>query len=245
MGTVLWLFCYSSHAMSSNDGGTWKETLQARELDGDVTNGPEAFYDTELNITWLRSAATIVTVWMPPWSPTIGPRSMEWEDAKSWAEQERYGLTGWRLPTTYDKGAPGCNYSDGGSDCGNNPDSSADTGSEMAHLFYATLGNKSPFVYGTTLPQEPIEAMNIGDFEYLQPSEYWSGTKYALDDEGAWYFDFRRGFQHWDTKGHNYSALAVRSGDIVSVPEPPMVSLVLAGFCAVAVLVRRRRVHCP
>ena len=36
--------------------GTWETTLQARDLDGDLTT-TEAFYDTTLNITWLADAA--------------------------------------------------------------------------------------------------------------------------------------------------------------------------------------------
>ena len=34
--------------------GTWETTLKARDLDGDHVT--DAFYDTELNITWLRNA---------------------------------------------------------------------------------------------------------------------------------------------------------------------------------------------
>jgi hypothetical protein len=34
--------------------GTWQTTLQARDLDGD--GQIDAFYDTVLNITWLRDA---------------------------------------------------------------------------------------------------------------------------------------------------------------------------------------------
>ncbi len=91
--------------------GTWETTLQARDLDGNAANGPEAFYDTDLKITWLRAAATRTIIWKPPWLPTTAPRSMEWSDAKIWAEQEHFGLTGWRLPATVDKDTLGCNYS--------------------------------------------------------------------------------------------------------------------------------------
>ena len=32
-------------------------------------------------------------------------------------------------------------------------------------------------------------------------------------------FDFYSGYQHWDDKGYDYQALAVRSGDVSIVPE--------------------------
>ena len=91
--------------------GTWESTLQARELDGNPLNGPEAFYDTALDITWLRDANA------------NGP--MRWNEGNSayaWATALVVGgIGGWRLPTMVDTGEPGCDYSfAGGSDCGFN-----------------------------------------------------------------------------------------------------------------------------
>lgn len=48
----------------------------------------------------------------------------------------------WRLPTTTDTGAAGCDFDYNGTDCGYNV---APTSSEMAHLFFAELGNLSQY----------------------------------------------------------------------------------------------------
>jgi hypothetical protein len=89
--------------------GTWETTLQARDLDGNGTI--DAFYDTDLNITWLRDADANGT--------------MNWFDAVNWANGYQVGIyDNWRLPTI-DKSC-------GGSPC---------PGREIGHLWYATLGN--------------------------------------------------------------------------------------------------------
>ena len=50
-----------------------------------------------------------------------------------------HGVIGWRLPSTTDSNNDGCNFSfAGGTDCGYNVDTAS---SEMAHMFYVTLGN--------------------------------------------------------------------------------------------------------
>ena len=41
--------------------GTWATTLLGRDLDGDLTNGFEAYYDTVLDITWLADAHYALT----------------------------------------------------------------------------------------------------------------------------------------------------------------------------------------
>jgi hypothetical protein len=41
--------------------GTWETTLQARDLDGNMANGAEAYYDSFQNITWLADANYLKT----------------------------------------------------------------------------------------------------------------------------------------------------------------------------------------
>jgi hypothetical protein len=75
--------------------GTWETTLQNRDLNGDGI--ADAFYDTQLNVTWLRNVNSNVL--------------MNWDAATTWARSLTvYGFTGWRLPTTNDTGALGCDY---------------------------------------------------------------------------------------------------------------------------------------
>jgi MYXO-CTERM domain-containing protein len=203
--------------------------LEARDLDGNPANGPEAFYDTALNITWLRAAST---------------DKMDWSTANAWAGQERFDLSGWRLPTTHVTTADGsCDWSDiGSTSCGYNPVSTANQGSEMAHLFFESLGNKSFYAPGTTDEQADWGLKNAGEFENMQSLFYWSGTKYAPDSDQAWYFSVDDGFQDAGGKFNTLYALAVRPGDVTAaVPEPQTWALALIGLAGV-LLARRRRV---
>lgn len=83
--------------------------LQNRDLDGDSV--VDAFYDTDLDITWLRNADV--------------NGLMTWDAAVAWAEGYSLGAySDWRLPRT----SSACD----GYEC---------TGSEMGHLWYVELGN--------------------------------------------------------------------------------------------------------
>lgn len=44
----------NAHAVGVAGQGTWETTLQVRDLNGD--GGVDAYFDTTLNITWLRDA---------------------------------------------------------------------------------------------------------------------------------------------------------------------------------------------
>ena len=111
-------------------------------------NGTTGCYDTVLDITWLGSGSE---------------GTFDFAGAKAWAAQDRFGLSGWHLPTIVDTGSPLCDYSTAGgtADCGFNvqtksgiqPGTRLDQTvySEMAHLFYVTLGNK-----GACTPGDPV-----------------------------------------------------------------------------------------
>ncbi len=96
--------------------GTWETTLQYRDLDGNVANGPEAFYDTVLDVSWLRDANVNM-------GNNINGNFLYWQDAVAWANNLIVnGIDGWRLPTVVDTGTPGCDFSyGGGTDCGYTP----------------------------------------------------------------------------------------------------------------------------
>jgi hypothetical protein len=73
--------------------GTWEATLQGRDLDGDASNGFEAYYDTTLNITWLADASYAKT------SGASADGLMSRLQANKWAESiDVHGVQGWRLP---------------------------------------------------------------------------------------------------------------------------------------------------
>ena len=103
--------------------GTWEATLEARDINGDGT--VDAYYDIALDLTWLAD-----------WN--VNGRQ-HWNTNLTWATGlDVYGVTGWRLPSIIDTGSPGCDWSyAGGTDCGYNVDTGS---SEMAHMWYVTLG---------------------------------------------------------------------------------------------------------
>lgn len=215
--------------------GTWETTLQARDLDGNGTT--DAFYDTVLDITWLGSGSE---------------GTFDWAGAKAWAAQDRFGLSGWRLPTIVDTGSPLCDYSTaGGTDCGFNVQTKSgdptryEVGqtvySEMAHLFYVTLGNK-----GACTPGDPVCSTeqpgwglsNTGAFQNLLPFDYYSGTEYS-PGVYAWCFSNRGGFQGPAAIDGALYGLAVHDGNVgVPVPEPATWTLLMAGLL---MLFARRR----
>jgi MYXO-CTERM domain-containing protein len=218
--------------------GTWETSLQARDLDGNLANGPEAFYDAYLDVTWLRAGST---------------NAMYWDTAKTWAANLNVnGVTDWRLPTVIDTGTTGCNFSySGGTDCGFNVQTKSGSPtqyqagqtvySEMAHLFYVTLGNKAYYAPGTGATQAGYGMTNTGNFQNLQSNTYWSGTEYAPDSVSAWYFSTNVGNQGIRYKDGSFNALAVRPGDVTAaVPEPQTWALALVGLTGV-LLARRRR----
>ena len=99
--SALLLVSTAAQAIPVSGQGTWETTLQARDLDGDGVT--DAFYDTELNVTWLRAARDTNS------TPA---------QAATWASSLVVsGYGGWRLPFVVDTGAPGCDLSfSGGTD---------------------------------------------------------------------------------------------------------------------------------
>ena len=107
----------------------------------------------------------------------------------------------WRLPATIDSLVNAYVYSP--------------TNAEMAHLFYTSLG--TPVGGGGY-------SMNTGPFTKLVtnafPMRYWSSTEYAPITGYAYYFDNLFGWEGSMPKDGSDYALAVRSGQLVVVPEP-------------------------
>ena len=147
-----------------------------------------------------------------------------------------------------DYGGDGCtvfSYAGGaGIDCGYNVDTS---GSEMAHLFYVTLGNLAFCPAGDPTcnsfqGQAGFGLLNVGDFLNMQSNLYWSGTEYAPSTSLAWDFNTDDGNQSVGGKGSGLYAMAVRPGDVLAaqVPEPESLLLALTALAALG-LVRRRR----
>jgi Protein of unknown function (DUF1566) len=226
--------------------GTWETTLQNRDLNGDGVT--DAFYDTRLNITWLRNADGFG-------NRTLGQNGrpaglISWNAANTWAGTLNVGgVTGWRLPTVNDTGIPGCNGAFDRTDCGWNVDTSTGNAvnNELAHLYYVTLGNISCVDAAGNFPLANCGLTNTANFQNFSPYGYWTGTSYASDSRLAWFVDLTKsyygaGYQDANFKGIEYFAIAVRSGDVgaSSVPVPPSAALMLLALGAMR-LARRQQ----
>lgn len=195
--------------------GDWETTLQGRDLDGNLANGFEAYYDTSLNISWLAAAQAPAG-------------NLSWSQAKAWAAGLNLGgVVGWRLPLVTPGGDGSCQFASSGTDCGYNVNSA---NSELAHMFYVTLGNLSTVAPGGG-GQPGGGLTNSGPFSAVFEGDYWSGTPYGPDpSEQAWFFNTGAGLQMNASKTFTLAAWAVHNGDVALVPEPESWALMLLGL---------------
>jgi MYXO-CTERM domain-containing protein len=222
-----------------------------------IDRGGGLIYDTVLNVTWLQDANYAQT------SGYDADGKMTWSAATTWAANLSYydsvrnvTYTDWRLPTVNPINGSTFNYSfsyNGSTDVGDNVSEqgtayAGGTGSEMAHLFYNSLNDKSYCDPATSTasscsgPQTGWGLTNVGPFTHLQADGYWSGTEYVPDTRGAWYFYFFSGYQNGnaDKEGNSLYALAVRPGDVTAVPEADTWAMLLAGLGLIGAVARRR-----
>lgn len=107
---------------------------------------------------------------------------------------------------------------------------------EFARTYQVTLGNLwDPGMVNTAYFENVQPSLN-----WLQPSRFWSSTVFPPDEIAAWSFDLYWGYQNLDERDRALFAVAVRPGDVLTVPEPRTAVLVLAGLTALAIRRRRR-----
>jgi PEP-CTERM motif len=225
--TVALAATFPAHAAEVPGQGTWQTDLSGRDLDGNVDNGFEAYYDKALNVTWLADANHAKT------SGYDADGGMSWEDASAWASQlDVGGVTGWRLPQVqFSSCYTGGSYLQ--QQCGYYADPSA---SEMAHMFFVTLGNKSN---ATSTPS--ALAINTGPFANVKDSWGSSFNDWVSGVKGAWVFNFNSGYQNADYTFNPHNAWAIHDGDVGSVPEPQTYALMGLGLLAVGAALRQRK----
>ena len=210
-----------------------------------VDRGGGLIYDTDLDVTWLADANYAKT------SGYDADGLMTWAAANTWAAQLSFynpltnqTLDDWRLPTTTDTGTIGCDFAYSGTDCGYNVNPAS---SEMAHLYFVTLGNQSVLTTtgadsgahgGGVNPGSTLD--NTGPFTNFQSNLYWSGAEYAPSPSSAWVFGTGDGFQTIFGKAYSFYALAVSPGDVAAVPEAETYALMLAGLGLIGWRVGRR-----
>jgi hypothetical protein len=221
-----------------------------------VDRGGGLIYDTDLNVTWLQDANYAHTSgYTTALYGSGGVGAMTWNQATNWAANLSYydsvrnvTYDDWRLPTVTDTGAPGCDYAYSGTDCGFNVNTTA---SEMAHLFYDELGNTG-FYDATGTPHYGNRLVNMGPFTNFPAATpgsfsvyewsllYWSGSETAPGANGAWYFNFGGGSQSQLGGNIGLYALAVRPGDVATVPVPAAAWLFGSGLLGLVGVFRRR-----
>lgn len=228
--------------------GTWEQTLQGRDLDGNADNGFEAYYDTTQNLTWLADANWAATSGASESGLLIG-RTIYGQfpgsplEAVSLAgNADLYGIDDWQLPGLSLSGEiydvvcqPGHVY------CDQIPTSRFNVlagTSQLQHLMEVTLGNRSNSDGSYTLE-------NTGPFKNLQAGAYWSSefrlTTYQYANSG-WTFNTATG-QHLQQPAFGstgYSWL-VRKGDVAAIPEPQSVLMWSLGILGVMGVASRRR----
>lgn len=220
--------------------------LLGRDLNGSPGSF-EAYYDTVLDITWLANANLAQSNQFGVTGINLSNGRMEWDTANNWIAgmnaANYLGINTWRLPVMYDIGNDGCtvnSYSSyNGGDCGYNVVSVGPQASEMASLFYATLGNLAAYTTGgalcTTYASPCPRWQNTGPFSNLAISNfYWYGDETTTDSFGddyglpayyAWYFGPSGTQRPQDKEGSFYNAWAVVDGDVQVVPVPAAVWL--------------------
>ncbi len=218
--------------------------------------GGGLIYDDLLDITWLQDAN---------YAKTSGHHAsglMVWDSAAEWAADLSYYDSDrdtvwddWRLPTVGPVDGSAFDYnnsSDGSTDIGSNisaPGSHYPSvmGSELAHMFYITLGNRAYIDTSGESPQPGWDLANHGKFynlKFYNTATYWSGTVVPTNTNNAWYFRTGNGSQNHSIRNHsNYSyyAWAVRSGDVNTIPIPAAAWLFGSGLIGLVGIARRRR----
>lgn len=213
---------------ASIGSGTAQAALQGRDLNGSIDSF-EAYYDTDLNITWLADANYAQT-------SGFDQSTWNWYTASTWVANLSFTnganvYDNWRLPTTLQPDASCSGLSTPyGYNC---------TGSEMGHLFYLELGG--------TAHHSIVESTDpdLEKFTNIHQGYYWGSTEYTQYPTGVWGFNFFGGFQIAANKTDVYYPIwAVSDGDvgIAAIPEPESYAMMLAGLGLIAAMARRRKI---
>lgn len=190
--------------------------------------------------------------------------AMTWEGANAWVNSLAYvgeEQGKWRLPSVRPVNGNTFNYefsTNGSTDFGyartydDDPATSDAWGlaSELGHLYYVTLGNVGGCIPNDASPQDCVNVDpyarglgNTGFFRNLEEAAYWSGTGTDWNSDPSlpsglrkyWYFFNRDGSQGWANLGNGYLGAAVRDGDVLVVPEPSVLLLVVIAMAGLTV----------
>jgi hypothetical protein len=232
--------------------------LQARDLNSDSV--ADAYYDTVLNITWLKNAnlAKSNTFGLPSTTSSPGvdilgagglavvtSGAMQYPLISSWLggmnDQQYLGYGDWRLPSIkpinpngiFDFTMSNSGATDGGTNI-SAPGTpyAGSTSSEMAYMYYNNLVS-----YGG--------GGGSSLFDNLGNGYYWSNQERFIAPFGQMGFSFSSGVQISVGRDVPSFVWAVRNGDsgtVVSpVPEPETWGMMMAGLGLLGVMARRKK----
>lgn len=189
--------------------------LEGRDLDGNTATY-EAYYDPNLDVTWLADANYAQT------SGFDADGAMTWDTATAWvAGLDIYGISGWRLPSADADGdgtIVNC-FGGGIAGCVDN---------EMGFLFW----------------EEGITTATPAPFSNVQGNTYWSDTEHASDPSIAWVSGFTGSQGYADKNSSNFTyTWVVHSGDVGTsvVPLPAAVWLFGSGLIGLLGMARRQQ----
>lgn len=219
-----------------------------------VDRGGGMLYDTVLDITWLADANYART------SGYDADGRMTLAEAFNWVDNLVYGgFSDWRLPSISRDHPGGVNVVsyDGSTDFGYNITSLS---SELSYMYYVNLGlfgeynpDGTPrsdwgvFGNGTLngVDGNSYGQRDVGPVRNLNAFIYWSGSVLTPNPNTTTFtLHTSVGFQGLNGSGGQNFAWAVRTGDVLPVPEPATALLAALGLGGTALLRRRRVTSC-
>ena len=216
--------------------------------------GGLAYYDDVADLTWLTNASAAAGSMYDVTNPGTG--QMKFSEATAWVTSlEVAGVTGWRLPetipidgTTSDDATISYN---GTEDSGFNISApgtlyAGSFASELAYMFYNTLGNKSgcdPILSTTSTCVSQVDwgLTNTGPFTNLRGSTYYGTSTTGYVGGTIWAFTMFNGSQTIQSTDSFITPWAVYSGDVSAVPVPAAVWLFGSGLIGLLGVARRKK----
>jgi hypothetical protein len=222
----------AAQAIPVSGQGTWETTLLARDLNTDGV--VDAWYDTVLDISWMADANYAGTNGV-----NLNRRGAGILYTDTWntylAGLDFHGTTGWRLTTGGQEDHPSCGRSGGYVASGIGCSFATTPGdSELAHLYYVTLGNSTGSLTNTGNFLNIVTSGSI-----RMGSNYGGQYKNPAHGDLPMSFNFGVGHKNIYREDDGYYGWAVRDGDVAPVPEPETWALMLAGLAGLGAWARR------